>query len=82
MGWQLLHSIQGGVMATPLFLRRNGEGIPAKGVWMATPLSLRRDGDGMATSPFHLKGCGWRSGEEGQSKGVCMATPLSLEEEW
>ena len=69
-------------MATPLFLRRNGEGIQAKGVWVATPLSLRRDGDGMTTSPFHLKGCGWRSREEGPSKGVWMATPLSLEEEW
>ena len=69
-------------MATLSFLRRNGEGIPAKGVRMATPLSLRRDGDGTATSPFHLKGCGWRIGEEGQSKGVWMATPVSLEEEW
>ena len=78
-------------MATPLLLRRNGEGIQFNGVRMATPLSLRRNGDGMATSPFHLH----LKGVDGQSnmskeawrwhghfsipyKGVWMATPLSL----
>ena len=62
--WPPLHSIQRGVDGNSIISKEEWRwhghlSIPFEGVWMATPLSLRRNGDGMATSPFHLKGCGW-----------------------